>query len=265
MRGLKKFRRRTLYANVVNDKSAVYYTTGIAKTDPYTNLDGIRPNYVAGYEDVILDPLNPWSPVAKSVEPRTIKGLGTDAVKWAKRAPLLVALAVFVPLGVVVFLGNSVYQSIRSSERIRLHEKGLAGIRVDDYRRVPPLLLADVRGAVEDAYEELNSSQVHEYLVQDGQESQDGDAEDLDDEEQEGLEILALERKKSRPAQPTLALSPQQFKMVEELDRVGWRKFPVFIHKVRHSHAAIIVRTEKPSFSEGWVVMKHWIEEEFLM
>ena len=32
MSGLAKFKRRTLYSNIVNDRSAVYYTTGIAKS-----------------------------------------------------------------------------------------------------------------------------------------------------------------------------------------------------------------------------------------
>jgi hypothetical protein len=33
IKGLAKFERRTLYTNIVNDRSAVYYTTGISKTD----------------------------------------------------------------------------------------------------------------------------------------------------------------------------------------------------------------------------------------
>jgi Putative serine esterase (DUF676) len=33
IKGLAQFERRTLYANIVNDRSAVYYTTGISKTD----------------------------------------------------------------------------------------------------------------------------------------------------------------------------------------------------------------------------------------
>jgi hypothetical protein len=33
IKGLVKFERRTLYTNIVNDRSAVYYTTGISKID----------------------------------------------------------------------------------------------------------------------------------------------------------------------------------------------------------------------------------------
>lgn len=259
MRGLRKFRRRTLYTNIVNDKSTVYYTTGISKTDPFANLGKIKPNYLKGYENVILDPRNPWSPLAKSLEPKTIGDFGTFAVQWLGRIPWILALVVFLPLGIVFFLVNSAVQSVRSWRRIRLHEEGRAGIPVDDYRGLP-LLMDEVREAVEDAYEELNSSQTQEYLVQDG-----GSLDEDSGLDEQSHKILAIERKKSMPQEPTLALSPLQFKMIEALDRLTWRRYPVWIHKARHSHAAIIVRVEKPAFSEGWIVLKHWIKEEFIM
>jgi len=53
--------------------------------------------------------------------------------------------------------------------------------------------------------------------------------------------------------------------MIQALDEVGFRKYPVFIHKVMHSHAAIIVRVDKSSFDEGRVVLKHWLDEEFIL
>jgi hypothetical protein len=52
---------------------------------------------------------------------------------------------------------------------------------------------------------------------------------------------------------------------VQALDRLCWRKYPVWIQKHRHSHAAIIVRVDKPAFAEGWAVLRHWAEEEFLV
>lgn len=63
IKGLAKFERRTLYANIVNDRSAVYYTTGISKKDPFVNLDKVKLNYVKGYDDVILDPEHPVEPL----------------------------------------------------------------------------------------------------------------------------------------------------------------------------------------------------------
>lgn len=181
-------------------------------------------------------------------------------------------MVVFIPIGIMVFLVNSGIQSIRSSRRIRLHESGQAGIEVDSYR-MP--LLNGMRTAVEDVYENLNSAQENEYLAQGSEEeampesprasrsqgsekaaSVNGSESSFDD---------ALSHKQSRMDVPTLALAPYQFAMIQALDEVGFRKYPVHIQKVGHSHAAIIVRTEKPSFSEGHIVLRHWLDEEFLI
>ncbi|KAJ9156702.1 Lipid particle protein [Pleurostoma richardsiae] len=261
VRGLARFRRRTLYANIVNDLSAVYYTTGISRTDPYTDLSKVRVNYVEGYEDVILDPANPVVPLPAD---RIARPTFTETFeKWVKRIPFLLALAIFVPVGVLAFLLNSVIQTVRSNTRIALHEGGKAGIRIEDFR--PPLWMTGIREAVEDAYEELNSSQDQEYLHRSDDSGSETDGLMGADDEEGGREILALERKQSHREQPTLALAPHQFEMINGLDSLGWHKYPVWIHKDRHSHAAIIVRMEKESFSEGRLVLDHWLKREFLM
>lgn len=51
--------------------------------------------------------------------------------------------------------------------------------------------------------------------------------------------------------------------MIENLDAAGWRKFHVHIQKHRYSHAAIVVRMDKESFADGWVVSKHFARSEF--
>lgn len=61
----------------------------------------------------------------------------------------------------------------------------------------------------------------------------------------------------------TLALTPAQFSIIESLNSVGFRKYPVWIHNHSHSHAAIIVRMAKKGFEEGKVVVKHWLDNEF--
>ena len=72
IKGLTKFQQKALYANIVNDRSAVYYTTGIAKTDPFTHLDRVKLNYLEGYEDVILDPESPVAPLEPLVNPSVL-------------------------------------------------------------------------------------------------------------------------------------------------------------------------------------------------
>lgn len=188
--------------------------------------------------------------------------LNTDSSRTIGRLPLILAMVLLIPIGLVAFVINSGIQSIRSRQRILLHERGLAGIQPGNYR-VP--LIADMRGVVEDVYENLNSAQSNEYLP-----------DDSDEEAASGSTYVAAERSpppngdanpldKSEKAQvPTLALAPYQFRMINALDSVGWRKYPVYIHKVRHSHAAIIVRTDKPSFDEGRLILRHWLDEEFI-
>lgn len=176
-------------------------------------------------------------------------------------------MILFIPFGVVAFLINSGVQSLRSNRRIKLHEKGLAGIQPGNYR-VP--LITDMREAVEDVYENLNSAQSHEYLV-DGTEEEEAAKEPNSPSLERTQAAAAAEAgqldKPPKPRQlevPTLALADYQFRMISGLDSVGWRKYPVYIHKVMHSHAAIIVRVEKPGFDEGKIVLRHWLDEEFI-
>lgn len=254
MSGLRKFKRHTLYTNIANDRSAVYYTTGITKTDPFTNMDNVKVNYLDGYEGVILDPKSPVAPRPKSISPASLSKVTASTVKWFKRMPFMLAVTIFVPIGVVAFLINSIIQTVRSSNRIKLHEAGQAGLNVQEYRM--PVRIEEIREEVEQAYEALNNAQGQDYLA----------TEDEDDEQDvEIRKVLTRERRLSTPAQPTLALTAEQFEMIENLDALGWRKYPVWIHNHRHSHAAIIVRIEKKSFDEGWVILKHFAGEEFLI
>lgn len=257
MSGLRKFKRHSLYTNIVNDRSAVYYTTGIQKTDPYRDIDNLKIDFLEGFEDVILDPANPFQTRRKVPDPATLSSVTKSSIKWVKRIPFMLSLAIFVPIGVVAFLLNSVIQTVRSSSRIKLHEKGEAGVKVDEYR--VPLLIKEIREEVEHVFETLNSLQNQEYLVAGS-----------DDDDDAAMEVeqrtrMKRERRMSMPTQPTLALAPCQFEMIDSLDSLGWRKYPVWIHKVSHSHAAIIVRMDRERFSEGHVVLKHFVDKEFLM
>lgn len=269
IKGLARFKRRALYTNIVNDRSAVYYTTGISKTDPYVNLKKVRLNYLDGYQDVLLDPEHPYEKLDSGPVPERQVTAGPPA-------PAVLIFFSLLPVVVSVFLCNSFFQTIRSSQRIRLHEKGLAGIRPETYR--VPLLIQEMREAVEDAYENLNSSQANEYLSEgsdeDGIEEQGVISQDSGSPSTKEPASAVLTRTKSAVSEkgteagsggfPTLALAPYQFRMIDALDSVGWLKFPVHIHKVGHSHAAIIVRVEKESFSEGREVFRHWLDEVFI-
>ena len=263
MQGLARFQRRTLYANIANDRSAVYYTTSISKIDPFTKLDKIQITYLDEYEDIIVDPDAPLEVLEKptgSFWSRLLKG----SKKALRGIPFLIVLAAYVPFGIVTVLVNSGMEALRSSHRIRLYEQGLSNVQPDTYR--VPLLISGFQEAVKDVYKNVNSAHNHEYLPS-----------DVDEEAAlEGMAPSKIIREDSKPStlfsnhpgRPILALTPAQFRMISALDNLEWSKYPVHIHKHRHSHAAIIMRGDKrhtPNFDEGRVVFRHWLRREFIM
>lgn len=255
IRALNKFKHKTLYANIINDRSAVYYTTCITRKDPYVNLDAVNLQPLPGYEGVLLRPDEP-------VVPKTYKPVGTFDRLWATgrstltSLPLYLLLVVLVPVGSALFLVNAAYQTVRSAQRIKLHESGQAGIGTDRYR-IP--LLEETRSLGDRVYERLNFDQGEEYLPSPPSE--------IDSDRKSGASVSTKSTEermvgfKGQEKFPTLALTEEQFKMIDGLDSVGWTKYPVHITKVRHSHAAIIVRTTwRKGFEQGKIVVGHWIE-----
>ncbi|KAF5234160.1 hypothetical protein FANTH_12262 [Fusarium anthophilum] len=270
MSGLKKFKRRTLYTNIVNDRNVLHYTSAITKHDPYTDHEKVNLNYLEGYEGVILDPDHPivarpkLQQDAPFTEYKVLK-------KWIMSIPLKITVGIIMPIGFAVFLVYSAVQTVRSASRIKAHEAGEAGLKIEQHRL--SLCIKDTREEVGKAYEVLNSSQKQPLAVAielsfSSQKQQYLSASNSEDDlayDVEDRKLLKKERRMSTPGQHTLALTPDQFEMIENLDAAGWCKFPVHIQKHRHSHAAIIVRMDKESFNDGWVVLKHFAGSEFVM
>lgn len=174
-----------------------------------------------------------------------------------------------IPIGSVAFLVNSGVQQVRSQKRIRLHEEGKAGIGLGSYRI--PLMVENARSAMEGAFEDMNARQGQQYLPQvvpdgaGGDQTSNGQQQNGHAEKDYRIAFRTssdVEGNSTRRNEfPTLALTAQQLEMVRALDEVGFQKYRVHIHTVRHTHAAIIVR--KPSLDEGKVVVRHWLDEEF--
>ncbi|KAJ9662806.1 hypothetical protein H2201_005887 [Coniosporium apollinis] len=270
IKALAKFKHRSLYANVVNDRSAVYYTTGISRTDPFVDTSALKINYVKGYEPVVIDPDNPVSPKENRVLPSFTQRLAGTSKTALSKVPLAAFLVLFIPVGAVLFLSNSLVQSFLSRKRIRLHEEGKAGIGAGMYR-IPLMARA------ERVFENMNHAQSSEYLPAGGDEHSSSASSPQPVRRQRKSSSQSVEKDASGaeetdasapfPTQaqklefPTLALTKEQFEMIEALDAVGWRKYPVYIHNVAHSHAAIIVRRQMKMFDEGKIVVRHWLSE----
>ncbi|KAJ4528017.1 hypothetical protein HRR83_000768 [Exophiala dermatitidis] len=271
---LARFQHRSLYANIVNDRSAVFYTTGISRTDPFTDLSKIKIHYLQGYEPVILDPDHPCDLIPHHELPSVYQRFRHNSQTFLRRTPIILALVVLIPIATLAFLANSCIQTFRSRRRIQLHETDKQGAGFGMYRI--PFMVREMRVGLEDAFENVNSAQEQEYLPQGSEEIASGiDSSSVSKLSNASTESLLTEKADTNaskkeattlersPDFPTLALTPMQFAMIKALDDVGIRKYPVHIHKSSHSHAAIIVRSPRPAFEEGKVVVRHWLENEF--
>jgi hypothetical protein len=263
---LTQFQSRSLYTNIVNDRTAVHYTTGISKHDPYVDLSKVELHYIEGYEPVILDPKRPYHLIAQDALPPFSQRLRTQSQTYLRRAPIILALMVLLPLATVAFLINSGVQTFRSRRRIQLHESDHETKSIRMYR-----LMRDVRVGLEDAFENVNAAQQPEYLPESSEGIAKANVERLDlpcNSFASSSDALPSEKSGSGDPLlsaslsdlPALALTSQQFAMIKALDEVGFQKYPVHIHKSSHSHAAIIVRMPRAAFEEGKLVVKHWVE-----
>ena len=266
MKALSLFKNRVLYANIINDRSAPYYTTYITRIDPYIDLSAIDINYVKGYDPIIIDPIDPVSKIPPESSQTIWSRIAGSSQNILTHVPLVAALVVLIPIGSVVFLINSGIQSIRSQKRIKLHESGQAGVGLGNYRI--PLMVENARSAVEDTFGSMNGAQGRRTLLAGADEDTESQPYPASEKVFEGNgEIESAPKRRSsssKPRFPILNLSSEQFAMIENLDEIGWRKYAVHIHDVRHTHAAIIVRsTTRKSFKEGKQVVSHWLEEEF--
>lgn len=260
IQALSRFKNRVLYANIINDRSAPYYTTCIARTDPFNNLEAVNINYLPKYSPNIIDPSNPVSLKDPSSPLPFSTRLATSSQAIINGLPLAAMLTVLVPIGSVIYLVNSGIQSVRSQQRIRLHEQGRAGIGFGSYRI--PLMIENARGTVENALARVTTGSGHH-------ESGRHDKSEASENPQSGgnssadLHRIHSSSSAHRPDFPPLALTDDQLAMIKSLDDVGFRKYRVHIQKHRHSHAAIIVRRGLKVNDEGEMVMKHWLNEEF--
>ncbi|KAI9665068.1 MAG: hypothetical protein M1821_006516 [Bathelium mastoideum] len=286
LRALATFKHRTLYANVVNDRSVVYYSSAIARTDPFVDIHSLNLNFLPGYDPILLHPTHP---VARkdSPPPTAVTALYNQSRTLAGQLPFMAFVLLVLPLGSVLFLLNSGVQLVRSRHRIRLHEAGRGAMGAPGRYRIP-LMVRGMEQRMEGVYERMEARTRQDTLdgaAEDANEEEEEQEEDedesgSDDDSENSKPLLQRDNdstKRIRKAEkaanghldrsltaadtdfPVLALTPEQFAMIDALDKVGFTKYRVWIHKVRHSHAAIVVRMRRQAFEEGKVVVGHWV------
>jgi hypothetical protein len=257
IQGLQRFKHKTVYGNTINDRTVPFFTSCISRVDPFVDLDAIDLNYLAGQKDgeeVILDPVQP---ATLKKDPQTALTLYERSSRTLTNVPFYALLTVLLPVGATFFLVNAGIQSYRSSARMRLHEEGKAGFSPTRYR-IP--VLEQAQAMQDRAVERITSEQEEQYLPTPPPEPVTSAASSSSDLTNEKA-TAKKEAKKEDSDFPILALTEEQFAMIDSLDATGLVKYPVHIHKVRHTHAAIVVRSNRESFAEGRVVSAHWVRE----
>ncbi|RAL15332.1 lipase ROG1 family protein [Aspergillus homomorphus CBS 101889] len=282
IKALKTFKHRCIYANIVNDRSTIFYTTAISSTNPFQDLENVQFDYVKGYEPVIIDATKPVS-IVKPERPSFLEQLQRQITSFFTNLPFQTFFTAFVIIGVPLFLLNAVVQNFRSQRRIRRHEAAHSRQIFDRYR--VPVIVNEVQHVVEEVFESAGARQQPDYLSSSSTTTtttpasdatkkhrvtiSSSSATDLESKlEEDDIEPLlrrssTTDSFESAARFPTLALTAAQFSIIDSLNAVGFRKFPVWIHNHRHSHAAIIIRVQKRGFDEGKVVVKHWLDQEF--
>jgi hypothetical protein len=262
IKGLAKFQRRTLYANIINDLSAVYYTTCITNVDPFVNLERIDIGYLKGYENVILDSKLPIVAVDLEHQDCCSSRLWGDSLTTIRKLPRLLTLLSYMPIDIAIVIIKSFAHSVASNRRIRRHEREATS----NYR--VPLVIAGIREVITELVDDIHvNPESTKALASRDMAEDESQPETFNSHTVRQLNSAQLSDQSSddsEPSFPRLALSASQFKMIETLNNLYWRKYPVHIHQATHSHAAIIVRIEKRSFEEGRIVLRHWVDEEFI-
>ena len=244
IKALLLFANPVLYANVINDRSAPYYTSCFSRNDPFVDPDLVDIEYLEGYAPVILK-----SPTSVTRNLKINDTFPSNVIRrsknFLKTLPWIAALTIITPFALTAFVVNAAVQHVRSSQRIKLHESDASDTGFSMYRI--PLMLE------------------HAAAAAGGQSNQIGTLGERD--AGNGTEKpIGSPQSQSRLFHhfDDLALAPEQFEMIGNLNRVGFKKFPVYIHNVRHTHAAIVVRSERRwGFDEGRLIVKHWLNEVF--
>lgn len=159
-KGLQLFPNKVLYANIVNDRSTTYYTSGISRFDPFADLSSVSINYVDGYSPIIVNPDSPVSPAIKEDEKLPVTHrVAKTTTGVATGLPMVLIYSLVIPIGVIVFLLNAIVQTFSSKRRIKLHSSDESW----DYNRLP-LLVEEMQEAAEGIIEDIHHEMSAQHL-----------------------------------------------------------------------------------------------------
>lgn len=280
IRALAKFRHRSVYGNVINDRTTPFYTTIFSSVDHFPDPENVNPNYVDGYGPVVVDPNVYTLPLEEKEQLPLLSRAWQSIRNFFDKLPFWLFFTLFVIIAIPLFLIYAVFQTFRSRKRIHVHEEGTG----DTFRRYRiPVAVRRVQNAMDEMFEGAAARQHPDYLSSSaapsdlegqpelptdkpksaGGESTGTSFAEGSTDHANGIAKVATDGTVNGGKRPTLALTPDQFSMIKSLNAVGFRKYPVYIHNHRRTHAAIIVRSDKPEWKEGHIVIQHWLDHRF--
>ncbi|ODQ77779.1 hypothetical protein BABINDRAFT_15133 [Babjeviella inositovora NRRL Y-12698] len=302
-RALKMFKNRALYANVVNDKRASWFTSGISRSDPFQSMtvgSKLLVSYVKGYENVVVDIKKGYS--TKMIDPAGADGSLMDEESLGSIAQVqnfllrkwlwciaFANITVFAPIWVVWFIASSILQRTKSHSRLKcfLLDTSEGFLRYYELLPEDSSVLLDRRPRsygstgegdslrdkrlventvrhMEDRADEVMDSVWGAMMT--SKVSQEDDTEQYVSLYEDTVTQLLIEETallETPEEKYNLPVSSYQSFIIDQLNMLNWQKFPVNIRATVTSHAAAIVRHKDPNFHEGKVVVKHFVLDVF--
>lgn len=247
--GLAAFQRRIMYANVINDHRCEFYTSAVEPRDLMGSTERILEGpFVEGYEPVVLrlsgDGHTPNEFIFSEIDPMTQR-MPSLLSRIGQFAAAVLRVTLGIPLWFIAFCCNAFYQTVLSSTRQKLFYSSARAKRSSwDFGSVhfEEALEDEVESVIEQMYQSFSETTCNGEWTS----GADNDSK------------ATLLHSDGEPVHSLL--NPCQKNIIYGLNKLDWLKYPVYIRKASHTHAAVIVRYKSPLFDEGKIAVKHWLD-----
>lgn len=250
-KALAKFKYKSLYANVVNDKRCSWYTASISPDDKVNSLYNKRPEninckYIKGYQPNVIDVTKPF--YYEKVD--NLRESSNHRFKWFWKTlnwiKLIGTITVYSPIFIITSIVQRIYNRKRVSEFFQNESNDLLHMYEHEH---------EVGGEEEEQQQQQYHSSVFADISNKVDDEQETLVEDIYD---------AMNWKASHSSTfPPIRLDHNQSYIVEKLNTIGWKKYPIIIRHTKGTHGAAIIKHYDPNFDEGEVIVRHFVKEVF--
>ncbi|CAK7890924.1 lipid droplet phospholipase 1 [[Candida] anglica] len=198
-KALAKFKHRSLYANIINDKRTCWFTSAISIMDPFQSMSNescsiYDLDYVPGYEPTVIDIKKPITIIELNENEETkfessiqneswISNFLRRKLNWVK---VLGKLVIFTPIWAGYFVCRSILERIKLNRRVStfFHDASNNLLHLYDYEEadeddlsseksdtnnfaISDRLSLQTDGLIESVFDAINSEKYsnHHYLV----------------------------------------------------------------------------------------------------